>query len=154
MSQSTKRIKALVLSEFLPFRLFALTYHFSQRLQKVYSDEFGLTRTEWRILAVLAQNPDISAREVADLGLLDKVAVSRAVAQLLQRGILARESDHRDKRRSVLSLTREGVALYEQVAPAVRKVEQAVLAGLSKSEREQIDSTIHELSRRLTSDLS
>ena len=153
MSQSSKRIKPLVLTEFLPFRLFALTYHFSQRLQRVYSDEYGLTRTEWRILAVLAQTPGISAREVADLGLLDKVAVSRAVAQLLQREILTRESDQRDKRRSVLSLTDEGVTLYSQVAPAVRKVEQTVLAGLSKAELEQIDSTINELSERLTADL-
>ena len=48
-----------------------------------YFAHFGLTIPEWRVMAVLAANPGLSAAEVTARTAMDKVAVSRAVATLL-----------------------------------------------------------------------
>ena len=73
----------LELDRFLPYRLSVLSNRISQDIAAVYGEKFGLTVTEWRILAVLGRYPDLSATEVAERTAMDKVAVSRAVTSLL-----------------------------------------------------------------------
>ena len=64
-----------------------------------------------------------------------KVAVSRAVASLLAAGRLAREFDDEDRRRSVLQLSEEGLAVYDQVVPLALDFERHVLEGMPEAER-------------------
>lgn len=73
--------------------------------------------TEWRAIAVLGRYPDLSAGEVAARTAMDKVAVSRAVARLLERGLVQRDTHGDDRRRSVLALSRSGQRIYDEIAP-------------------------------------
>ena len=52
-------------------------------IANAYEQEFGLTIPEWRVLAVLARYPNLSAIEVSERAAMDKVAVSRAVQSLI-----------------------------------------------------------------------
>ena len=94
----------LHLEHFVPYRLSVLTNIVSMSIADAYEREFGLTIPQWRVLAVLARYPGLSAIEVAERTAMDKVAVSRAVAHLLERGLLTREMHGDDRRRSVLTL--------------------------------------------------
>ncbi len=76
---------------------------------------------------------------------MDKVAVSRAVARLLQRGFLQRATHGDDRRRSVLSLSARGFEVYDEIAPMVLESEQQLLAGLNPDEREQLDALLLKL---------
>jgi DNA-binding MarR family transcriptional regulator len=60
-----------------------LTNLISSAIAGAYRERFGLSIPEWRVLAVLANSPDLSAAEVAQRTAMDKVAVSRAVRSLL-----------------------------------------------------------------------
>ena len=75
----------LDLEHFLPYRLSVLSNRVSDAIARVYSERFALGVTEWRVMAVLGRYPDLSASEVAQRTAMDKVAVSRAVARLLDR---------------------------------------------------------------------
>src|SRR3546814_281012 len=81
----------LDLERFLPYRLSVLSNRVSQTIADFYVERFGLAVTEWRVIAVLGRFAGLSANGVAVRTAMDKVAVSRAVARLLERGLLERE---------------------------------------------------------------
>lgn len=129
--------KALLeLETFLPYRLSVLSNTLSQAIAKVYEKRFDLSVTEWRAMAVLGYRSDISAREVAERTAMDKVAVSRAVARMLKKGLIERGTARHDKRQSVLRLSEDGWKIYDQVAPLALEHEQSLLAHLDAEERQ------------------
>ena len=125
----------LELEHFLPYRLSILSNTVSQAIADDYQQRHDLGVTEWRVMAVLARFPGLSAREVAERTAMDKVAVSRALARLVDDGRVDRRVHAEDKRRSVLRLSPSGWRIHDDVAPLARSRERALLALLSVDER-------------------
>ncbi|MBV8158086.1 MAG: MarR family transcriptional regulator [Dyella sp.] len=125
----------LELEHFLPYRLSILSNAVSQAIADDYQRRFDLSMTEWRVMAVLARFDGLSAREVAERTLMDKVAVSRALAKLVEAGWVTRATHDGDKRRSVLGLSEAGWAIHEVVAPMARAHERNLLEKLDDEER-------------------
>lgn len=129
----------LDLERFLPYRLSVLSNRISADIAELYETRYGLAIPEWRVIAVLAKRPGLSATEVAQRTAMDKVAVSRAVSSLLEASRIQRDIDGDDRRRSVLRLTDAGKAVYEDVAPQALAYEQRLLGGLRRDERDALD---------------
>ena len=138
----------LDLEHFLPYRLSVLTNRISQSLADLYAERFGISVTEWRVIAVLGRYPQLSANGVAERTAMDKVAVSRAVARLLERGFLQRDMHEQDRRRSVLELSPAGYGVYDQVVPLALDYERQLLAPLEPGEREILDRLMQKLGSR------
>ena len=136
MSTDPQASPSLDLEHFLPYRLSVLSNRVSGAIAQVYSDRFGLGVTEWRVMAVLGRYPDLSAGEVAQRTAMDKVAVSRAVAGLVDTGRVERETHGDDRRRSVLRLTAAGRAIHDDVAPLALAFERRLLDGMAPDERD------------------
>jgi len=100
LARRQPRPVSLELAHFLPYRLSVLTNTVSAALADAYSRRFGLSIPEWRVMAVLAGSPGLSAAEVAARTAMDKVAVSRAVARLARSRRLRRRRTSGDRRRS------------------------------------------------------
>ena len=135
----------LQLEHFLPYRLSILSNTISQAIADDYQKRYDLSVTEWRVMAVLARFAGLSAREVADRTAMDKVAVSRALARLVDAGRVSRHMHDNDKRRSVLDLTEAGWAIHEVVAPMARQREREVLDKLDAQERIWLDRILDKL---------
>ncbi len=135
----------LELEYFLPYRLSVLSNRISQTIADIYADRFDIGVTQWRVIAVLGRYPGLSANGVAERTAMDKVAVSRAVASLLLRGLLERKTHDDDRRRSVLALSDEGRAVYDEVAPLALEYEHKLLAPLDTHERDELDRLLHKL---------
>jgi DNA-binding MarR family transcriptional regulator len=103
--------------------------------------------TEWRVMAVLARfnGNGMSAREVAELTAMDKVAVSRALARLTSAGRVSRSTHNGDKRRSVLRLTAKGWKIHDAVAPRARAHEREMLGKLGAEERRMLAQILDKL---------
>ncbi len=129
----------LDLEHFLPYRLSVLSNRLSRHIAAFYEDKHGIGITEWRVIAVLARHPGLSARDVAERTAMDKVAVSRAVSALLDAGRLLRKTDGDDRRRSVLSLSRAGQRIYDDVAPKAIAYERQLLSALSPDEQKALE---------------
>jgi len=125
----------LELQNFLPYRLSVLSNRTSDAIARAYSQRFALGVTEWRVMAVLGRYPDLSANQVAQRTAMDKVAVSRAVAKLLDSGRLLRAFDDDDRRRSVLRLSETGYAIYDQIVPLALGFERQLLGDMDATER-------------------
>lgn len=139
----------LLLERFLPYRLSVLSNLVSGRIAAHYSQRFGLGIPEWRVLAVLAQEPGLSAAEVAERTAMDKVAVSRAVAALQRSGRLERATDARDRRRSRLRLSAAGADVYRQVVPVARRLEHDLLDALAPDDRAALDRILRALQSKV-----
>jgi DNA-binding MarR family transcriptional regulator len=136
------------LDRFLPYRLSVLTNLVSSAIADAYQRRFGLGIPEWRVLAVLARYPGLSAAEVAGRTRMDAVAVSRAVARLLAAGRLRRAVSRDDRRRSVLSVSAAGAAVYREVAPIALGYERELLAALGPDERIALERALDVLTTR------
>lgn len=135
----------LHLENFLPYRLSVLSNTVSSAIAASYFMNFGLTIPEWRVMAVLAANPGLSAAEVTVRTAMDKVAVSRAVAGLLATGRLQRTTAPADRRRTHLALTRAGERVYARVVPLALQYERNLLATLNARDRATLDRLVRVL---------
>lgn len=146
------RNRDLNLSEFLPYRLSVLSNTISESIARRYRNEFGLSVPQWRVMAVLAQAPGLTAKAVGERTAMDKVAVSRAVSALVDAGHVARRTSERDARSSALTLTENGEAVYERVAPLALAFERDLIAALEPHEKEALDKLMDALAGAVSPD--
>lgn len=143
--QPSNRIE---LERFLPYRLSVLTNVVSGAIATAYQQRFGLGIPEWRVIAVLARHPGLSAAEVATCTRMDAVAVSRAVNRLARTGRLRRSVSTSDRRRSVLRLSAAGQSVYRRIAPLALDYERELLACLDARETAALDTIVGKLTAR------
>jgi DNA-binding MarR family transcriptional regulator len=136
------------LETFLPYRISVLANVMSSAIAAAYEERFGLSIPEWRVIAVLARYPGLSAREVAEKSRMDAVAVSRAVNRLLGAGRLRRAVARDDRRRSVLQVSEAGAAVYREVAPLALEFERELLESISASDGEALQRVLALLTAR------
>lgn len=139
---------SLKLDRFSPYRLSVLSNHVSTAIARHYERRFKLSIPEWRVTAVLGEEPGLSAREVAERSAMDKVQVSRAVASLITAGRVKRTPDPSDGRVGHLELTRAGRSVYEKICPLALDLEQQFLKVLTVAERKEFDRLLTKLSAR------
>jgi DNA-binding MarR family transcriptional regulator len=139
------------LERFLPYRLSVLTNLVSGAIASIYEERFGLTIPEWRVIAVLARHPGLSAAEVAANTRMDAVAVSRAVTRLLRAGRLRRSVATQDRRRSVLRLSAAGETVYRSIAPVALSLEGSLVGCLQDAEMATLDTVLAKLTAKAQS---
>lgn len=138
----------LILEDFLPYRLSILSNTVSTTIAHAYEKRFGLSIPEWRVIAILGRFPGLSAVEVAERTLMDKVAVSRAVTKLVKNGRIDREFADADRRRSILNLSAEGRRVHDEIAPLALRFERELLEGLDDDEIDVLDGIMDRLLAR------
>lgn len=148
LPDATRDESAIILEEFLPYRLSVLSNTISSAIAGAYASRFGLTINEWRIIAVLGRFPGLAARDVADKTAMDKVAVSRAVNRLRNAGLVNHRTAHDDRRRSMLELSDSGHELLAQVAPMAMEYEAQLLDGLGPGDRNKLGTILARLQHR------
>jgi DNA-binding MarR family transcriptional regulator len=150
MTTSAPDTHALLdLEHFLPYRLSVLSNRISQTIAETYAARFGIAIPEWRVIAVLGRHPGLSANGVAERTAMDKVAVSRTLARLLERGVVQRDTHGDDRRRSVLELSEAGYGIFDEVVPLALGRERALLSHFSEEDRRQLDVLLSKLDRGL-----
>jgi DNA-binding MarR family transcriptional regulator len=140
--------QALELEIFLPYRLSILAQLVSDSLHDLYAQPYGLTVTQWRVMAALGRFASLTASEVGRRIVMDKVAVSRAVAGLLQRGLVERAIHSDDRRRSLLRLSARGRAMYARIVPLALGYEAKLYEALTAEERRTFNSLTDRLFAR------
>jgi DNA-binding MarR family transcriptional regulator len=138
----------LKLEEFLPYRLNVLASLVSQALSRVYAERYGIGVPEWRVLCTLGQYGVMTGKAIGAHSHMHKTKVSRAVAQLEQRKLLARRANRADKRESLLSLTPAGRATYEQLAPVALDFARQLFDVLNPADRAAFDRALRQLTDR------
>jgi len=138
----------LKLEDFMPYRLSVLSNTVSTTVARAYDKRFNVSIPEWRVIAIVGRFPGLSAVEVAERTMMDKVAVSRAVTKLIKKGRIDREFADADKRRSILNLSEDGQKLHDEIAELALTFERDLLEGLSADELGQLNGIMERLLAR------
>lgn len=106
----------------------------------------SLTPVQFAVLYTLASEPGIDQRTLAHRVSFDTSTIGSVVDRMEARGLLTRGLSEQDRRVRLLTLTQEGQALVQRVAPAVLRVQDRILEPLSEAER---DAFMHMAARVL-----
>ena len=141
----TAKTKALSLRDFMPYRLSVAANAVSRVIATTYEDEYGLSRHEWRLIAVLHEYGTATQQDLVGLTQMDKIAVSRAARALSRKGLVTRSPCADDGRAWNLRLSAKGLRTYNVIAPAALKLENQILSGLTKTEARLLNGILLKL---------
>jgi DNA-binding MarR family transcriptional regulator len=99
--------------------------------QKIALQQFWFLVTLW-------EQPGMSQSGLAERVRVDAPTASRVLAAMERRELVARKSDPRDRRRTLLALTPAGERLAEELARTAAEVRSAVVDGMSQAEVEAL----------------
>jgi DNA-binding MarR family transcriptional regulator len=111
-------------------RLLWAVDHVLQKTSKRMEGTLGVTAPQRLVLRLLGRFPGVTAGRLAELMLVHASTVSVILKRLLQRGLVERRADTRDRRRAFLGLTEAGRALNADLPGTVEAAVKTVLAKL------------------------
>ncbi|HEX3503899.1 MAG TPA: MarR family winged helix-turn-helix transcriptional regulator [Xanthobacteraceae bacterium] len=138
----------LKLDQFLPCQLQVVSALMSQALSRVYARRYHLGIPEWRLLVVLGQFGWMNGKAICAHTHMHKTKVSRAVATLERRKLLARRTNRADMRESLVSLTPAGRAIYDELAPNAAAFSRRLTEILTPSDRDAFQRALKQLTDR------
>ena len=124
------------LLDFLPYLMNQAADALSLEFQKVYRRQYGMLRTEWRVLFHLGCYGEMTAKEICDRARIHKTKVSRAVAALEKKRFLARKERTEDRRHEWLFLTANGQRAFADLEMSARAFDARLRADMSRREAE------------------
>lgn len=139
-----------ILSDFLPYQLAILSNRISLSFSEYYQKKFGISLTEWRLVAHLSQSEKVSIREIYQKVEMDKSKASRAAARLVDAGYVNKRINAADRRLVELSLTAKGRAMMADIQPMAISFETDVLAQLPEADRKTFLSAVQTLMENST----
>lgn len=121
--------------------------HLARRFQQIAAAVFhaemastrlGLTPVQYAAMVTLSKQPGIDQATLASIIAYDRATIGGVVDRLVQKGLVTRVVSATDRRARVLRLTDSGKAAIVAAEPAVEAAQDAMLRGLSRTERSQL----------------
>ncbi len=138
----------LKLEEFLPYRLNVVASLVSQALSRIYAERYGIGVPEWRVLVTLGQYGVMTGKAIGAHSHMHKTKVSRAVAQLEKRKLVARRANRADLREAFLSLTPAGRAVYVDLAPSALAFARRLVDAVDPADHAAFERVLASLTER------
>lgn len=132
----------LRLDDWLPYQCSVITNRVSSMLARMYHEEFGIGVAEWRLLANLGSFSPMSAKELSETTAMDQVSVTRALTLLVNKKLVSRRVDGKDRRKVVLRLTKAGSDAYERVMPLAQAIERELTSPLLPEELDTVHAAM------------
>lgn len=134
------------LDDLLNYRLARLMAESGAPVVRLCEGRYGISRREWRLVALLAAHGESSPSALAERGDLDRARTSRAIGSLVRKRLVRRVPLPGDARRALVALTPAGRALYDELFPVVADINARVLEVLEPPLAAALDEAL----RRLT----
>ncbi|MDA9529617.1 homoprotocatechuate degradation operon regulator HpaR [Bradyrhizobium sp. CCBAU 25338] len=111
--------------------------------------EYGLTEQQWRILRALASIEAVEVTELARTAFLLGPSLSRILRDLEARNLIERKTAKADQRRSMVSISKEGVKLMASVAPTSEAIYAEITRRFGTRKLAELQEMLGELERSL-----
>lgn len=142
----------VVLERILPYLLNRTAFQLNQLL-KADLKPYGLSISNWRVLAVVATNEAVTMNKIAAYAMIELPTASRMVDRLEANGLIVRRDGKEDRRFRALALTVEGRKAYEAVRDLAFAHTSRALDGLSHDERDRFTATLMRIEANLSKPL-
>jgi DNA-binding MarR family transcriptional regulator len=105
----------------------------------------GLRRPHFLVLSALAERGAASQAALGRRLLIDRSEMHALLAELEERGHVARVRDHNDRRRMLVDLTPAGARTLKRVEKHVEAAQETLLAPLSATDRRNLERLLTRL---------
>lgn len=133
--------------DFLPYLLNQAADVTSREFEAFYKSQYGMLRTEWRVLFHLGRYGDMTAKEICDRARIHKTKVSRSVRALEDKRFLSRQERPDDRRHEILSLTPSGTQVFATLLEQAKQYDAELWSEFSPAEAQQIRLFLVKLSK-------
>ena len=133
------------IDELLNYRLLRLYAVSGAPVLRLLEGRYGISRREWRILALLASHGELSPSSLAEQAHLDRPRATRGVQMLIDKNLAVRCALKGDARRARVTLTPAGRKLYAELFPQIAALNQSVLSALDDALVEAMDKALQAL---------
>jgi DNA-binding MarR family transcriptional regulator len=131
--------------DLLNYRLHRLFAASGAMVVRLCEGRYGITRREWRLIALLAAHGAMSPSDLAQRAHLQRARTSRHITELAARKLIRRLRVAEDGRRALVTLTADGQRLYDELFPQSRHFNGQVMASLTPQEAEAFESALAKL---------
>ncbi len=127
-------------------------YHYIQKIERSEMEKYGLKGSFAPYLLVMTRFPDgITAAELCDVCDKDKGAVSRALNELEQKGLVLRQSGEASHYRAPIRLTEKGKEAAKFVSQRSTLAVELAGNGLTDADRQSFYATLELIASNLHS---
>jgi DNA-binding MarR family transcriptional regulator len=137
------------LEKFLPYQLSVLSNKVSSGIAKYYREQYGISVAQWRVLVLLSDTGNQTAKELTQKSQMDKVRVSRTMKSLLTKKLIREKTCKQDARARRYNLTQYGKQLINEVNPKALTFEKELISSLSKDEIKTFQNSIEVLNKQV-----
>ena len=118
---------------------------FDQRARAI-----GVTRPQWRVLALLKRFDGSTQTNLADMLDVEPITMGRMVDRLQDAELVERRADPKDRRAWRLHLTAKGRAKIKELEPTASAMFADALDGLNESKQAELETMLNIIRSNLT----
>ncbi|AUH01957.1 MarR family transcriptional regulator [Prodigiosinella confusarubida] len=97
-----------------------------------------LTKQQYVVLCVVAEQPGIEQMDLIDAALSTKATLAEMLKRMEKKGLLVRHQRDDDKRRRFIFLTDEGLQVLQRARPVANDIDAAFLSRISANQRDDL----------------
>jgi DNA-binding MarR family transcriptional regulator len=120
----------------------AETSHAMRRFYDRRVAQLGVTRAQWRVIAILGHNPGMKQVELADRLDVEPISTCRIIDRLEEAGLVERQRDPSDRRAWRLSLTAKAEPIRARLSELAEEMSQEAFFGLSEQQLETMGAVL------------
>ncbi len=114
-------------------------------MKKIREKGYKITIDQWLIIKSILENPEITQQELAKNVFKDNASVTRIIDLMVKSNYLNRKVDTNDRRKSILSVTKEGKDIIEQVQNIVLENRKIALESIDKEDLDAMDIILQKI---------
>lgn len=120
----------------------AETSHAMRRFYDRRVAQLGVTRAQWRVIAVLGHHPGMKQVELADRLDVEPISTCRIIDRLEEAGLVERRRDPADRRAWRLSLTAKAEPIRARLSDLADEMSREAFSGLSDEQLETMGAVL------------
>ena len=113
------------------------------------AEPLGLSATDLRVILALGGEGELAGHDLSDIMGVPPMNVSRALAALLERGLVEPGEDRSNRRRKPFRLSTSGTEVFRNTLPAMAVVGQDLFADLNQRERDAFRRAARAITARM-----
>ena len=128
----------------------ASIYQYIQKIERVEMSKYGLKGSHTQCLIAMQRFPQgITASQLCEACDKDKAAISRSVADLVQMGLVVRQTQNGNTYRANLVLTEKGADAAKKISQLASLAAEKACADLTEEQRDVFYNALHLIATNL-----
>ncbi len=132
----------------IPYLLHHLSFLLDKEVDHALTEQLDIGMSQLKVLYVLEKWPYSQQRSIARILGQDDSSISRLVQHLVERGLVARKPNPKDRRQHIIVMTSAGSALLTKARDVTKDCHDIALTGLDTTQRQELRTMLELLHRR------